>query len=117
MFIIIICSIVSFDQSFHLFLTQRSCGRIKASDILIPVRSVSYLHVFAVQGHGDAVGGTEENQRVVLVLGGHVSLHQHQPAVAARRAQRRRLLRLPGRASVQRTEGSELHQPDERQLV
>ncbi len=54
------------------------------------------LCVFAVQGHSYAVGGAQENQRVVLVLGGHVALHQHHPAVAAGRAERRRLLRLPG---------------------
>lgn len=71
----------------------------------------------AVQGHSDALGGAQENQRVVLVLGGHVALHQHQPAVAARRAERRRVLRLPGRAGIQRAEGANLHQPGERQPV
>lgn len=71
----------------------------------------------AVQGHSDALGGAQEDQRVVLVLGGHVALHQHHSAVAARRAERRRVLRLPGRAGVQRTESTNLHQPGERQPV
>lgn len=70
-----------------------------------------------VQGLGDTVGGAQEDQRVLLVLGGHVSLHQQQPAVAARRTQRRRLLWLPGRGGAQRPEGSELHQPSEWQPV
>ena len=73
--------------------------------------------MFAVQGLFDALGGAQEDQRVVLVLGGHVSLHQHLAAVAARRAQRRRILWISGRAGVQRTEGSDLHQPGERQPV
>lgn len=73
--------------------------------------------VFAVQDRRHALGGPSEDQRVLLVLGGHVALHQHQPAVAARRAQRRRLLRLPGRAGVQQPEGAVLHQPGEREPV
>lgn len=76
------------------------------------LRSVS-----AVQDGGDALGGAQEDQRVLLVLGGHVALHQHQPAVAARRAQRRRLLRLPGRAGLQQPEGPVLHQPGQREPV
>lgn len=71
----------------------------------------------AVQDGSDALGGAEEDQRVLLVLGGHVPLHQHQPAVAARRAQRRWLLRVPGRADVQQPEGSVLHQPGQREPV
>lgn len=63
------------------------------------------------------VGGTEEDQRVLLVLGGHVALHQHHPAVAAWWAERRGLLRVPGRACTQRAEGPNLHQPGERQPV
>lgn len=78
----------------------------------------AFFFVFlAVQGHSDALGGAQEDQRVVLVLGGHVALHQHHSTVAARRAERRRVLRLPGRAGVQRTESTNLHQPGERQPV
>lgn len=73
--------------------------------------------VHAVQGLCDALGGAPENQRVVLVLGGYVTLHQHHPAVAARGAQRRRLLWVPGRAGIQWPEGSNLHQPGEWQPV
>lgn len=39
------------------------------------VSNQSLCVVFAVQGHSDAVGGAEEDQRVLLVLGGHVALH------------------------------------------
>lgn len=83
----------------------------------ILVLTLALCCVFAVQSHSDALGGTQENQRVLLVLGGHVALHEHHPAVAARRAERRRVLWLPGRASIQRTESTNLHQPSERQPV
>lgn len=53
----------------------------------ILVLTLANCCVFAVQGLNDTLGGAQENQRVVLVLGGHVALHQHHPAVAARRAQ------------------------------
>lgn len=71
----------------------------------------------AVQGDGDSLGGPAQDQRVVLVLGGHVAVHQHVAAVAARRAQRRRILRVPGRARLQWTEGADLHQPRQRESV
>lgn len=73
--------------------------------------------VFTVQGHCDAVGRTQENQRVLLVLGGHVAVHQHHPAMAAGWAKRRWVLRLPGRAGSHRTESSNLHKPGEWQPV
>lgn len=85
--------------------------------LLDTLKATDFAPSLTVQGLGDAVGGAQEDQRVLLVLGGHVSVHQHQPAVAPRRAQRRRLLRLPGRGGVQRPEGAELHQPGERQPV
>lgn len=72
------------------------------------------LLITTVQGHGDSLGGPEEDKHLVLVLGGHVSLHEHVPAVAAWRAQRRRLLRLPGRAGLQRPQGGHLRQLRER---
>lgn len=43
-----------------------------------------------------SMGGPEEDQRFVLGLGGRLSLHQHQPALAAWRAERLGLLCLPG---------------------
>lgn len=77
----------------------------------------SFGLVFTVQGHCDAVGRAQENQRVLLVLGGHVAVHQHHPAMAAGWAKRRRVLRLPGRAGSHRTESSNLHKPGEWQPV
>lgn len=56
-----------------------------------------------------SVGGLEEDQRVVLGLGGHESLHQQQPALAARRTQRLWLLRLPGGAPGVGAEGQSVH--------
>lgn len=63
------------------------------------------------------MGGPKEDQCVLLVLGGHVSFHQQQPAVAAWRAQWRRLLWLPGRGGAQWVKGPELYQPSEWQPV
>ena len=97
-------------------MTELEHGRALKGDEFLKC-TLACCRVFAVQSHSDALGGAEEDQRVVLVLGGHVALHQHHPAVAARRAQRRRLLWLPGRAGIQRTEGTNLHQPGERQPV
>lgn len=56
------------------------------------------LSYSALSAAAVSMGGPEEDQRVVLGLGGHESLHQQQPALAARRAQRLWLLRLPGGA-------------------
>ena len=56
-----------------------------------------------------SLGRPEEDQRVVLGLGGHVTLHQHQPAMVARRAQRLGLLRLPGASPGGRSESQPLH--------
>lgn len=109
--------VIRFPQSPCLLCKTHKHQRKQAPSDLPQRRLTLMVCVFAVQGHSDAVGGAQEDQRVVLVLGGHVALHQHQPAVAARRAERRRLLRLPGRAGVQRTEGANLHQPRERQSV
>lgn len=55
------------------------------------------------------MGGPAEDQRVVLGLGGYESLHQQQPALAAGRAQRLRLLRLPGGAPGVGAEGQSVH--------
>lgn len=63
------------------------------------------------------MGWTEENQRVVLVLGRHVSLHQHAPPVAPGRTERRWVLRLFGRAFSAGTEGSDVHQRSQRQRL
>lgn len=56
-----------------------------------------------------SLGRPEEDQRVVLGLGGHVTLHQHQPAMVARRAQRLGLLRLLGASPGGRSESQPLH--------
>lgn len=56
-----------------------------------------------------SLGGLEEDQRVVLGLGGRVTLHQHQPAMVTRRAQRLGLLCLPGAGRGGRSESEPLH--------
>lgn len=56
-----------------------------------------------------ALGGFEEDQRVLLGLGGHVPLHQHQPALAARRAQRLGVLRLPGAGAGGQPQSQPVH--------
>lgn len=56
-----------------------------------------------------ALGGPEEDQRVLLGLGGHVTFHQQQPALAARRAQRLGFLRLPGGAAGVGPPGQPVH--------
>lgn len=56
-----------------------------------------------------SVGGSEEDQRVVLGLGGHEPLHQQQPALAAWWAQRLRFLRLPGGTSGVWPSGQSVH--------
>lgn len=83
-------------MSFALYVQYLSLNFKPKNSWLASLTMFSSPFLLLVQGLGDAVGGVEENQRVLLVLGGHVSFHQQQPAVAAWRAQRRRLLRLPG---------------------
>lgn len=56
-----------------------------------------------------SLGWPEENQRVILGLGGHVPFHQQQPALAAWRAQWLRFLCLLGGASGVRSEGQSMH--------
>ena len=65
----------------------------------------------------DSVGWTEENQRVLLVLGRHVSLHQHPAPVASRRAKRCWILWLFSRAFPARTEGGNVYQRSQRQRL
>lgn len=57
---------------------------IKPILLLDTLKTTDSAPSLTVQGLGDAVGGAQEDQRVLLVLGGHVSVHQHQPAVAPR---------------------------------
>lgn len=56
-----------------------------------------------------SLGRPEEDQRVLLGLGGHVTLHQHQSALVTRRAQRLRILCLPGAGAGSRSESQPLH--------
>lgn len=56
-----------------------------------------------------SMGGPEEDQRFVLGLGGHESLHQQQPALVARRAQRLGFLRLPGGTPGVGAESQSMH--------
>lgn len=56
-----------------------------------------------------SVGRPEEDQCVLLGLGGCVPLHQHQPALVTWRAQRLRLLCLPGEITGSWSEGQPLH--------
>lgn len=56
-----------------------------------------------------SLGWFEEDQRVILGVGRHVGLHQHQPAVAAGGAQRLGLLCLPGEGPGCWFEGQPLH--------
>lgn len=55
------------------------------------------------------LGGLEEDQRLLLGLGGHVPLHQQQPALAPRGAQRLGLLRLPGAGASGRAQSQPVH--------
>ena len=55
------------------------------------------------------LGRPEENQRVLLGLGGHVPVHQQQPALAARGTQRLWFLCLPGGAPGLGPESQSMH--------
>lgn len=75
------------------------------------------LQCDAVESCGDSLGGSEEDQRLLLVLGRHVPLHQLHTSVVTGRAQRCRFLWVSGRAHFQWTEGSYLCELCEREPV
>lgn len=56
-----------------------------------------------------SLGWLEEDQRVLLGLGGHVTLHQHQPAMVTWRAQRLGILCLPGAGAGGWSQSQPLH--------
>lgn len=52
-----------------------------------PAAFQPFLSLCLVSAAPVPLGGPEENQRIILGLGGHDPLYQQQPALAARRAQ------------------------------
>lgn len=78
-------------SEYHYFDSIRCHSQpLRVNEEVCPKRRLPRLAVnFSVSSPTEVVslGGPEEDQRVVLGLGGHDPLHQRQPALAARRAQ------------------------------